>query len=595
MTQRVRVTVTGVTIAERSPLRLSLPPPSSGIWDVFAGDVAETSTFAQLLDTIRERHPLILSHFHAFRYAGNDWKRSPDLDIDSTVKAAVDGWPAFYNKFAREQRPLILPSESLELRIVVKQQRVAEIEQQVIAVEGQYWANFQAIKYLKSLAEMSESDTKLLKIHTNRLCGCVNSLKRMRDHWAVCLPSGCEQASSPTLITVPLSTWLSDMRCRLSERSRVPSTVDTHFLPHLQRLLNTPPPGFTSLWETNTEMVEAMSSTRYSPTDEVAHVKLDDYRRRKTIELDQITDEEIQTEIARQSGRSSAPPTSTSNGAHPPVSSSFLSSPLVQHALSQQYPNLTESAKRKTFKTVWSLLDDAARSPWWRRDAWLEKGKAAKRQDLSDHKSTRSDYSESTRFNDSESETVEAHGAGETAVPASESKAGEQTSASEDRPKRTEPTVTVRVPRGPFSFTITSGTVALWGQLPLIAYAGVMSSSSTDAEQTTRAASPASALDGPTTLPKRLTGGTILQHQFHYRSPARRGAWLVTPFHANTLDSDLVGESMEDDGVFVGWVVHHEDVDPGEAVVRASRVGSGRGGISHANAHTDNVNYRRTK
>ncbi|KXS13344.1 hypothetical protein M427DRAFT_136544 [Gonapodya prolifera JEL478] len=584
MTQRVRTVVATSKLSETSQLRLSLPPPSkTGISEVFSGDVGQTSTLAQLLETIRERYPVILSQFHAFHYAGNDWKRWPDLELNSTVKAAVDGWLAFsFNEFASKQQPPIEPNEPLELRIVVKEQRVAEIERNVIGLEREYWANIQAMKYLKSLPARSSEDNELLAKHISGLGDCLGSLKQMRDQWAEYVPASNDgNTSSVGRLSVPLSTWLLSMRNRLSDRNRVPSDINTNFLPHLYRLLATPPPGFTMLWETEMQKVEPLSTATYVSPDEETLAELVEYRCRKTEELDQITDDEIQSEVARQ--RASSDPPCTALVENPPVSPSFLSSALVQHAVSQQYPNLTYSAKSKTLERAWSLLEDTARRLWWRRDAWLEKGKAASRRDMP------SMFAWTSSGNSAESRTEQTVGVTANSIPASEFKSGEPTST-EDKPKPIEPSVTAGVPLGPFSFTVTSDTV-LWGQLPLIAYAGVMSptaslptASSTD--DATPGTIPAT-LDGPTSLPKRLTGGTILQHQFRYRSPARRGTWLVTPFHANVVDSDRVGESREDDGMFVGWVVHHENVDPGEVVVRASRVGPSGGGISNGNGHTD--------
>ncbi|KAJ3336506.1 hypothetical protein HDU93_002676 [Gonapodya sp. JEL0774] len=120
------------------------------------------------------------------------------------------------------------------------------------------------------------------------------------------------------------------------------------------------------------------------------------------------------------------------------------------------------------------------------------------------------------------------------------------------------------------SFTVASGYL-LWGQLATIAYAGVMS--------------PATPSDAPTALPERLTGGTIIQHVFSYRAKCRNGTWKVARISANYMGGDQVGDTP-DDMMSVGWIVYHESVNPGNAVLRASRI-NGEQAISNGNTHVD--------
>ena len=121
-------------------------------------------------------------------------------------------------------------------------------------------------------------------------------------------------------------------------------------------------------------------------------------------------------------------------------------------------------------------------------------------------------------------------------------------------------------------FTISSGSL-LWGQM--ICLYSTMSHS--DFTQNADA------------IPPELEGGTILQHRFSYRSAARNGQWKVRPYNERAR----IGRFLPDpDGPEypAGWILHHEDVDPGKVLERVRALdGSGPWAVSNRNLHTDKV------
>lgn len=122
------------------------------------------------------------------------------------------------------------------------------------------------------------------------------------------------------------------------------------------------------------------------------------------------------------------------------------------------------------------------------------------------------------------------------------------------------------------SFTVSSGSL-LWGQM--ISLYSTMSHS--DFTQNADA------------IPPEVEGGTILQHRFSYRSAARHGQWKVRPYDEKVR----IGRFLPDPdgpGYLAGWILHHEDVDPGKALERVRALdGTGPGAVSNRNRHTDKV------
>ncbi|EAQ93021.1 predicted protein [Chaetomium globosum CBS 148.51] len=110
------------------------------------------------------------------------------------------------------------------------------------------------------------------------------------------------------------------------------------------------------------------------------------------------------------------------------------------------------------------------------------------------------------------------------------------------------------------SFMISSGSI-LWGQM--VSLYSTMSHS--DFTQNADA------------IPPELQGGTILQHRFRYRSAARHGQWKVRPYNERIR----IGRFLPDPdgpGYLAGWILHHEDVDPGRVLERVRALdGTGPG------------------
>lgn len=120
-------------------------------------------------------------------------------------------------------------------------------------------------------------------------------------------------------------------------------------------------------------------------------------------------------------------------------------------------------------------------------------------------------------------------------------------------------------------FNVRSG-ILLWGQLPSV-FAGSISQGFQG---------------NAVTLPPPLSGGTVLQHVFQYRSAARNGRWKIRKVFSNTNSLHVQGGSTEPTRHF-GWIIYHEDVDPLESVKKCSRI-TRTGGLSLRNEHVDKVN-----
>ncbi|KAF8426531.1 hypothetical protein EV426DRAFT_572433 [Tirmania nivea] len=111
--------------------------------------------------------------------------------------------------------------------------------------------------------------------------------------------------------------------------------------------------------------------------------------------------------------------------------------------------------------------------------------------------------------------------------------------------------------RSSHSFRVSTGAV-LWGQL-----------------YTVLAGSQASGYDGNgESIPKELTGGTIIQRSYRYRCAARNGVWGI--WRAYVIEG-RAGEDGQPDKNHLGWVVCHQDADPKDILMRAASVTKERG------------------
>jgi hypothetical protein len=121
-------------------------------------------------------------------------------------------------------------------------------------------------------------------------------------------------------------------------------------------------------------------------------------------------------------------------------------------------------------------------------------------------------------------------------------------------------------------FTITSGIIS-WGPI-LPIYHGLLQGNLTN--------------NAAETLTP-LSGGTILQHAYTYKSAARIGDWKVRQYYGNVSPETIFDPDGEK--IHAGWIVCHEDIDPWDIVQRVRALGSkfGPGAISNRNEHTDKV------
>ena len=122
------------------------------------------------------------------------------------------------------------------------------------------------------------------------------------------------------------------------------------------------------------------------------------------------------------------------------------------------------------------------------------------------------------------------------------------------------------------TFKVSSGSL-LWGQM-INLYSTMSRSDFTQ---------------GANTLPLEVEGGTILQHRFSHRSAARNGEWKIRPYN----EIARIGRFLPDPDepkYPAGWILHHEDVDPGNVLKRVRSLdGSGPWAVSNRNLHTDKV------
>ncbi|DBA05191.1 TPA: hypothetical protein N0F65_005041 [Lagenidium giganteum] len=129
------------------------------------------------------------------------------------------------------------------------------------------------------------------------------------------------------------------------------------------------------------------------------------------------------------------------------------------------------------------------------------------------------------------------------------SKKGAKTTTSRGKNANAVAAKLTKISAFPAEFECTSGEL-LWGQVNT-----VLQGAASDSVDTTT---------GPK---ERLTGGTILQHNFSYRVAAKQGRWVV--------DEVAVGNCP-------AFVCYHEDADARDLVRRAANVG-----ISNMQTHED--------
>ncbi|KAJ3031917.1 hypothetical protein HDV00_008088, partial [Rhizophlyctis rosea] len=141
--------------------------------------------------------------------------------------------------------------------------------------------------------------------------------------------------------------------------------------------------------------------------------------------------------------------------------------------------------------------------------------------------------------------------------------------AKPSHPAPTPPPSSIIISKTATTFNITSSTL-LYGHLTTLLHAHLF---------------PSSPPLTPSTVPPPLEGGTIMQHVFATRTPARNGKWKVSKVRENATEWGNWSD-REEDFEDVGWVVYHEDVDPVECMRRCAFVNKDRG-ISNGNQHVD--------
>jgi hypothetical protein len=121
-------------------------------------------------------------------------------------------------------------------------------------------------------------------------------------------------------------------------------------------------------------------------------------------------------------------------------------------------------------------------------------------------------------------------------------------------------------------FTVKSGILS-WGQVLPIYYGSLQEKLTNNA-------------NGPLEM---LSGGTIMQHVYTFKSAARIGDWKVRRYYSNLRAGDPLDPDAEK--FQAGWVVCHDDIDPLDIVQRVGAIGTryGPGAVSNGNEHTDKV------
>ncbi|KAG2382340.1 hypothetical protein C9374_005542 [Naegleria lovaniensis] len=117
------------------------------------------------------------------------------------------------------------------------------------------------------------------------------------------------------------------------------------------------------------------------------------------------------------------------------------------------------------------------------------------------------------------------------------------------------------------AFECLSGEL-LWGHLQCLMLGGASNLSSSVESSTTTTTH-----DSPQSKTTPLTGGTILQSQFHYRVLAKRGNWMV---------HRVLYKNETEENPVAAFIVHHESISAKELLSRCSEVG-----ISHGQRHQD--------
>ncbi|KAJ3336401.1 hypothetical protein HDU93_002901 [Gonapodya sp. JEL0774] len=529
----------------RSPGRTSNPPDEQlPILDTI---VSKRDTLESLLLLLYHQVPAVRDKFHAFRFR-SDWNKK-DLLFQSTVGDTADAWPDFSNRnlsFARYTSALPLKfDEPLELQLVTRTERLEEIHKDVLYVEKAYWHHVSAVSYLEKmsvlLSDNNSNDTDLVSNHSHTLneqrlakISQISHLRSMMTQWraysdshlitdfAANLP---ETTTSDDDSIETIQIWLRHIRKTKTALNRVPDDLVDKFLPFLRLQLREPPAGFNTLGEAEGQRMTATGTSFVHGTSITEKRKLqDEYVATKSAQLGQVSEKEI-ADASTTAWYSNA-------------SRSFMESILVNESFRQFYPRRTEQAKWYSLEKLWGYLTEVEKRYWWKRDAWMSKIK---------------------KFSNRNSKWFR-----EAWLPL-------QSPPSPSLALKLPVVVSaVPFPASNPSFTIKSGYI-LWGQLATIAYGGVVS--------------PATASDEPTAPRERWTGGTVVQHAFTYRARCRNGTWKIARISANDADAEQFGDTPEDMNS-VGWIVYHESVNLGDAVVRASRITT-RDAISNGNTHPD--------
>ncbi|KAJ3329004.1 hypothetical protein HDU93_001185, partial [Gonapodya sp. JEL0774] len=576
MSQRIAIYITDSSLP---PTVLSTLPPNAVKGNIpILDDLVPTSELLhQLCEAqLTSRYPALSPFIHAFRFRVDQYKRY-DLPRKDSVQDAVADLPRFLKKqiYPRNATAPLKHEDPLDLRVVTKLQYLKEINKYVLGVEKAYWNHFGAIKYLESRprppsppqidanksngrvsddSEVTESGDSE-STNTDGTYETDSGDERSEDDDTVrrrhteLIASHCQSRSHYfTLLRTMMTRW----------RTYAPVEQVTTFAATLPSTTNTDDtsPQMVQLWLKYMRSVKAepnrvpkdlsekflpfLRERLHNPPEHFTVLWESENSKFPSTGtmavIGELTGEERKTEylriktaqladITEQEIREVSEREEEIEGVR--VSRSFMSNRLVEVSFGSMYPERTDKAASKSLVAVWDMLSEEEKRTWWRRDAWELKQKGS---------------------NTTEKDVREP-------VPPVQTTRVGRVSA-------------IPVPPNDPSFTVTSGMI-YWGHLGTIAHAGVVPSSYTDGPEGKG-------------LPKRLTGGTILQHSFRYRAHARNGTWKVAQVSANSSEEDLSGDG-EEDMRRIGWIVYHESVDPGESVLRASGIyrisGNGDNGV----------------
>jgi hypothetical protein len=120
------------------------------------------------------------------------------------------------------------------------------------------------------------------------------------------------------------------------------------------------------------------------------------------------------------------------------------------------------------------------------------------------------------------------------------------------------------------NFTVKSGILS-WGQILPIYYSSVQDKFTNSAES----------------VPNSLSGGTIKQNVFTYKSAARVGDWKVRKYYSSWRAADPYDPDGEKQPA--GWVICHDDIHPLEVLKKVRAINPESNAISNGNGHADKV------